>query len=118
MEQPIIADGGLQFVPQIAAVQYIYLDIDGELTEYKGEILTVENVKVEHSELSEERIEYILTELNKKYAAENIVFVTEIPEGIAEYSTIYVGKTEAFDSYGSFAGLAETLDKNNEKKNW
>lgn len=71
---------------------------------------------VEHSELSEERIEYILTELNKKYAAENIVFVTKIPGGIAEYSTIYIGKTEAFDSYGSFAGLAETLDKNNENK--
>lgn len=35
MEQQIIADGGLQFVPQIASVQYIYLDIDGELTEYK-----------------------------------------------------------------------------------
>ena len=46
MEQQIIADGGVQFVPQIAAVQYVYLDFDGELTDYKGEILTVDNVVV------------------------------------------------------------------------
>ena len=68
-----ISKGGLQFVPPIAAVQYVYLDFDGELTSYWGEILTVENVEVQHSELSEERIKNILTELNKKYAAENIV---------------------------------------------
>ena len=115
MEQHKIADGGLQFVPLIAAVQYVYLDFDGELTSYNGEILTVENVEVQHSELSEERIKNILTELNKKYASENVIFVTEIPAE-AEYSTIYVGKTEAFKPYGSFAGLAETLDENNEIK--
>ena len=110
-----ISKGGVQFVPPIAAVQYVYLDLDGELTSYRGEILTVENVEVQHSELSEERIKNILTELNKKYAAENIIFVTEIPP-VEEYSTIYIGKTEAFEPYGSFAGLAETLDKNNENK--
>ncbi|MBE6403339.1 MAG: hypothetical protein E7039_06420, partial [Lentisphaerae bacterium] len=115
MEQHKIADGGLQFVPQIAAVQYVYLDFDGELTSYNGEILTVENVEVQHSELSEERIQNILAELNAKYASENVIFVTEIPAE-AEYSTIYVGKTEAFKPYGSFAGLAETLDENNEIK--
>ncbi len=110
-----ISKGGVQFVPPIAAVQYVYLDFDGELTSYRGEILTVENVEVQHSELSEERIKNILTELNKKYAAENIIFVTEIPP-VEEYSTIYIGKTEAFEPYGSFAGLAETLDENNQIK--
>ena len=29
MEQQIITNGGLQYVPQIA-VQYVYLDFDGE----------------------------------------------------------------------------------------
>ena len=45
MEQPMIANGGLQNVPQIA-VQYVLLDFDGELTSYNGEILTVDNVEV------------------------------------------------------------------------
>ena len=39
MEQQVIANGGVQYVPQIA-VQYVYLDFDGESTSYNGEILT------------------------------------------------------------------------------
>ena len=111
MEQPIIANGGLQYVPQIA-VQYVYLDFDGELTSYNGEILTVDNVEVQDSSLTEERIANIVAELNAKYADKNVIFVTERPQN-AEYSTIYIGKTEAFAPYGSFAGLAETIDKGN-----
>ena len=45
MEQQMITNGGLQYVPQIA-VQYVYLDFDGELTSYNGEILTIDNVAV------------------------------------------------------------------------
>ena len=115
MEQPIIANGGVQYVPQIA-VQYVYLDFDGELTSYDGKILTVDNVEVKDSSLTEERIAHIVAELNAKYASQNVIFVTEKPEN-AEYSTIYIGKTEAFSPYGSFAGLAETIDKNNQNKN-
>ena len=59
MEQQTIAGGGVQFVPQIA-VQYVYLDFDGELTSYKGEILTVDNVEVKDSSLTEERIDNII----------------------------------------------------------
>ena len=43
MADQTILDGGLQYVPQIA-IQYIYLDFDGELTSYNGEILTVDDV--------------------------------------------------------------------------
>ena len=111
MEQQMIANGGLQYVPQIA-VQYVYLDFDGELTSYNGEILTVDNVEVQDSSLTEERIANIVAELNAKYADKNVIFVTERPQN-AEYSTIYIGKTEAFAPYGSFAGLAETIDKGN-----
>ncbi|MBR7138467.1 MAG: hypothetical protein IKD44_02875, partial [Lentisphaeria bacterium] len=110
----MIANGGLQYVPQLA-VQYVYLDFDGELTSYNGEILTVDNVEVKDSSLTEERIAYIVAELNAKYAAQNVIFVTEKPQN-AEYSTIYIGKTEAFAPYGNFAGLAETLDTNNTNK--
>ncbi len=114
MEQQKITNGGLQFVPQIA-VQYVYLDFDGELTFYNGEILTVDNVKVQNSSLTTERIAYIVTELNAQYADRNVIFVTEKPT-TAEYSTIYVGKTSAFDRYGNFAGLAETIDSGNKNK--
>ena len=55
MEQQIIANGGLQYIPQIA-VQYVYLDFDGELTSYNGEILTIDNVEVQDSSLTGERI--------------------------------------------------------------
>ena len=106
-----ISNGGLQNVLQIA-VQYVYLDFDGELTSYNGEILTVDNVEVQDSSLTEERIADIVAELNAKYADKNVIFVTERPQN-AEYSTIFIGKTEAFAPYGNFAGLAETIDKGN-----
>lgn len=114
MEQQIIEKGGLQYVPQIA-VQYVYLDFDGELTSYNGEILTIDNVEVQDSSLTGERIADIVAELNARYAAQNVIFLTERPE-TAEYSTIYIGKTSAFDEYGKFAGLAETIDEGNQNK--
>ena len=107
-------DGGLQYVPQIA-VQYVYLDFDGELTSYNGEILTVENVQVQNSFLTDDRIANILDTLNQKYSSQGVVFVTEPPVS-APYSTIFIGKTSAFDDYGKFTGLAETIDKGNVKK--
>ena len=111
MEKQNIANGGVQYVPQIA-VQYVYLDFDGELTDYNGEILTVENVEVKDSSLTKERINSIVAELNAKYASQNVIFVTDRPT-TAEYSTIFIGKTDAFSSYGNFAGLAETIDEGN-----
>ena len=114
MEQQIFADGGVQTVPEIA-VQYVYLDFDGALTSYNGEILTVDDVEVQDSSLTEERILKIIAELNKKYAAQNVVFVSERPQ-TDEYSTIFVGKNSAFDEYGNFVGLAETIDSGNKNK--
>ena len=111
-----ITNGGMQYVPQLAAVQQIvYLDFDGELTSYNGEILSLENVEVQNSSLTAERITNIVTALNEKYASQNVVFVTEHPQ-TGEYSTIFIGKTSAFDSYGSFTGLAETIDTDNQNK--
>ena len=114
MKQQIFADGGVQTVPEIA-IQYVYLDFDGALTSYNGEILTVDDVEVQDSSLTEERILKIIAELNKKYAAQNVVFVSERPQ-TDEYSTIFVGKTSAFDEYGNFVGLAETIDSGNKNK--
>ena len=111
MMTEISGNGGLQFITQIIQ-QTIYLDFDGESTCYDGEILALENVDVQNSNLTEERIVHIVSELNSRYAAQNVVFVTERPVS-GEYSTVYVGKTQAFDPYGNFIGLAETVDENN-----
>ena len=114
MEQHNIANDGVQFMPQIA-VQYVYLDFDGDLTSYNGEILSIDNVEVLDSVLTEKRITDIVRELNDKYADQNVIFVTERPQN-AEYSTIYIGKTEAFAPYGNFTGVAETIDSGNKNK--
>ena len=97
MQDFITNDGGLQYVSQIAAAQIIYLDFDGEVTAYNGEEAAVSAVEVQDSGLTAEQINNILTELNAKYADENVLFVAERPTA-GEYSTIFVGKTEAADS--------------------
>ncbi len=117
MEQQIIENGGLQYVPQIA-VQYVYLDFDGESTTYRNEDLNITiEVDVDDSGMSDEQKRYILAELSEKYANKNIVFTAEKPEDIQQYSTIFIGKTDDFDEYGTFAGLAETIDIGNQIKN-
>ena len=117
MEQQIIENGGLQYVPQIA-MQYVYLDFDGESTTYRNEDLNITiEVDVDDSGMSDEQKRYILAELSEKYANKNIVFTAEKPEDIQQYSTIFIGKTDDFDEYGTFAGLAETIDKGNQIKN-
>ena len=96
-------------------IQLIYLDFDGELTSYNGEELYLDAVVVENSNLSGQRIESIVSALNIQYASQKVLFVTEKPaEG--DFSTIYVGKSEAFSAYGHFDGLAETVDIGNENK--
>ena len=114
MEQQLITNGGLQYTPS-TAVQYIYLDFDGELTSYNGEILSIDHVTVQNSNLTKERMADIVIALNAKYASSNVVFVTERPT-VADYSTICIGHTSAFDEYGTFAGLAETIDEGNQIK--
>ena len=111
-----IAAGGVQLVPDLTVNQYVYLDFDGEETVYRGELLTVGSVTVEDSRLTETRIAGIVSALNVRYAAQGVVFTADraaIPAE-AEYSTVYVvGRTRDYASYGSFAGLAETVDFGN-----
>ncbi len=115
MDEYSTLDNGIQYIPQIAVQQIIYLDFDGEVTTYDGEILSIDNVVVQESCLTEERIASIVSELNAKYADSGVVFVTQLPEN-TEYSTIYIGKTASFNEYGSFNGIAETIDKGNNDK--
>jgi len=112
-----IANGGIQIAPPILSTmspQIIYLDFDGAETAYHNRDLdiNIENVEVEDSGLTEERIAEIVKALNDDFTTQNVIFVTERPED-TEYSTIYFGKTSSFDQYGKFAGLAETIDVGN-----
>ncbi|MBQ9087552.1 MAG: AIDA repeat-containing protein [Lentisphaeria bacterium] len=93
--------------------QIIYLDFDGEITSYNGKILTVDDVVVNNTGLSRERIERIAAELNKEFYGQNILFVTSPPEDTCAYSTIYVGKPDSFPVAEEFSGLAETVDIGN-----
>ena len=115
-----VLDGGVQFIPDMKGVptQIIYLDFDGELTRYRNADLNLEidNVQVEDSRLTPERIAGIVASLNAQFAGQNVLFTSERPKDTA-YSTIFIGKTSAFNQYGSFAGLAETVDLDNRIKN-
>ena len=113
----MILDGGIMIATAAPAAvqQIVYLDFDGELTSYNGEILTIDHVAVEDSGLNTEDISAIADKLNEDFADRGVIFVTERPAD-GEFSTIYIGKTSAFEKYGNFAGLAETIDAENLNK--
>ena len=116
MQQTVIPNSGIMTVPQIAAPQLVYLDFDGELASYNGELLTIDRVEVEDSGLTQPQIIRIVSELNKEFEGQNIVFTAEKPAS-GEYSTVFIGGTSAFEPFGSFAGLAETVDTGNAVRN-
>lgn len=117
MTKQIVFNEELDDILQSAPQQIIYLDFDGAKTTYCNRELDLEfGVTVESSGLSQERIDEITAYLNHQYASENILFVSEAPIA-EEYSTVFIGNTSDFDEYGSFSGLAETIDSDNRIKN-
>ena len=96
------------------SVQYVYLDFDGERARYSNQDLkTSFNVTVRDPEFTEAQKQTILSGLNNKYSSAGIVFTTAKPGG--SYSTIYYGKTEAFNRYGEFFAVSETCDALNKR---
>ena len=89
MQQTMIPNSGIMTVPQIAAPQLVYLDFDGELASYNGELLTIDRVEVEDSGLTQPQIIRIVSELNKEFEGQNIVFTAEKPAS-GEYSTVFI----------------------------
>ena len=102
------------FYPDTVSVpaQIIYLDFNGASTSFNGSVLQLDSVSVNDSALNMERIRNILLQLNARFAGENVVFVSERPAA-GRYSTIFVGKSRAFENYGNFAGISETVDHGN-----
>ena len=116
-EQLIMPDGGIQSVlPRLNDLQIVFLDFDGAETSYFNRDLniSIDNVVVENSGFDPEDIAAVVNALNAQF--DDVVFTAERPE-TDTYSTIYVGFTTAFDEYGSFLGLAETIDAGNQIRN-
>ena len=114
-----VSQGDLQNVPQVGSeLQIVYLDFDGEKTVYRNETLDISlEADVRDSGMTEEQKLYILAELSAKYALEDIFFTIEKPDDDKEYSTVFIGQCDDFKQYGSFAGIAETIDQGNQIKN-
>ena len=99
-------------------VQLVYLDLDGEAAvRYNNPDLGIElDVAVTAPGFTAEQRESIVSELTRKYNKNNISFTLERPES-GDYSTLYFGKSTAFEPYGEFYGVAETHDGNNLNSN-
>ena len=110
----VASSSGIQTVPQLAAPQLVYLDFDGAETSYVNCDLdiAIDNIVVEESGFDSETISLIVATLNEQFG-DDIVFTADIPVS-DEYSTIYIGVTSAFEEYGDFLGLAETIDSGNQ----
>ena len=72
----------------------------------------IDNITVDDSGFDSTAISYIVAALNAQFD-DDVVFTAELSE-TDEYSTIYIGITSAFDAYGDFLGLAETIDSGNQ----
>ena len=106
-------DGSLYLAKQI-----VYLDFDGEETQYNNDALDLNfDVCIADSGMTEEQKQYILASLTEKYKLTDIFFTLEQPVDTESYSTVYIGQSDDFKEYGTFAGLAESIDKGNQIKN-
>lgn len=92
------------------------MSFDGGLSSYNGELFSIEQVEVGNAGLSEHQIAQIVAKLNAEFEGQNVVFTADMPAS-GEYSTVFIGKTSAFEPFGTFAGIAEAIDSGNKDKN-
>ncbi|MEA4862256.1 MAG: hypothetical protein VB042_02995 [Victivallaceae bacterium] len=85
----------------------VYLVFGGGETAYAGEVATIEKVSIAPSGISPSIIAGIVKKLNQLFHGK-ISFAAERPD-TTDYSTIYIGHTDAFNILGRFRGLAEKI---------
>ena len=91
-----------------SCIDYVRLDFEGGLNDYRNAELGMDIVvPVAPSGIAPKRRERLAEKLNQ--AGRNVRFVLE---GTAP-STIHIGKSNAFDAYGRFLGLAEGIGSGN-----
>ncbi len=107
-------DGDLVLTVTCLDPQYVYLDFDGESNaRFSNTDMDLSlSVSVQDPGFSEIQKQAILSGLSEQYGRNGIIFTLERPED-AEYSTLYFGKSDAFDDCGEFFGIAEAYDGNN-----
>ena len=94
--------------------KYFYVDFSGGTDlEFDNELVSLSDITLHAASFSGEEQAYVVAALNELFADGSIVFTAELPEDAGSYSTIYVGSTDAFDSYGLFRGISETIDVGN-----
>jgi len=105
--QAVFADGSIKDYSELIAV-----DFDGEANaSYTNDALgvAIDGIAVKAT-VDADAQSAILAKLNGE-AADGVLYVDAAQAAAlpnASYSTIYVGDTDAFAAYGTFAGLAET----------
>ena len=106
------------------AGQVVYLDFDGaENVTYDGPVV-VDGIDIPAFEALGELagreaaiIDAVVAELEATFEGTGIKFTTEQPTEGTEYSTVYIGGDDsAFEEYGDFIGLSETIDIGNRDK--
>ena len=94
--------------------RYFLVDFDGGSgLEFRNEFLSLSDIRMDSAGFSEEEQAYIIASLNELCADDNVVFAISLPEDMGNRSIIYVGSTDAFDGYGTFPGIAETIGNGN-----
>ena len=91
-----------------SCIDFVQLDFEGGLKDYRNAELGMDvTVPVVPSGIAPERRERLAEKLNQ--SGGNVRFVL----GGEASSTIHIGKSNAFDAYGRFLGLAEGIGEGN-----
>ena len=85
----------------------IVLDFNGGMQVYRNPELGLNiPVQTEPGEFSAARRAGLVSKLNREYASQCVRFTTDATPGA---SAVHIGRTDAFDAFGRFLGLAEGI---------
>ena len=91
----------------------VFLDFNGGMQVYRNPELGMNiPVRIAPSGISADRAKMLADALNRKYADSHVR--VEVGAGSSENaSAVHIGRTDAFDAFGRFLGLAEGIGSGN-----